>query len=121
MKKTATILFIIASSLVALVAIAFTIIEGRLVLSFDWSLHENEFVAFLQYLARLGISVLCLITGVGSIVYHHKKTFVFEGSVLVAIAVATLIFASNSFGIYFMILGSLYLGSSIFHRYAQDK
>lgn len=121
MKKAATILFIIASSLVALVALAFTVIEGRLVLSFDWSLHENEFVAFLQYLARLGISVLCLITSVGSIVYHGRKTFIFEGVVLASVAVATLIFASNNFGIYFMILGALYLGSALFHSYAQDK
>ncbi len=119
MKKAATILFIIASSLVALVALVFIIIEGRLVLSFDWSLHEHEFLGFLQYLARLGISLLCLITGVCSIVYQGRKTFVFEGVVLTSIAVATLIFASNSFGIYFIILAALYLGSAMFYRYAQ--
>ena len=120
MKKFATILLITAAALVSLVALAFTIIEGRLVFAFDWTLHEHEFLGFIQYLARLGVSLLSLAIAVSSIVYHNRKSFVFEGAVLVSIAIAAMFHASNNFGIYFLILALFYLASSIFHNFAKD-
>ena len=56
MKKASKVILIIVSVIIAIVSLAFVILEGRLVLSFDWSLHEHEFLGFIQYVARLGIT-----------------------------------------------------------------
>ena len=120
MKKFATVLLIVAAAFVSLVSLAFTIIEGRLVFAFDWTLHEHEFLGFIQYLARLGVSLLSLAIAASSIVYRNRKSFIFEGAVLVAIAAATMFHASNNFGIYFLILSLFYLATAIFHNFAKE-
>ena len=43
MKKLSIFLLVLTSLLVSLVAALFVFIEGRLLLSFDWTLHEQEF------------------------------------------------------------------------------
>ena len=61
MKKLSNVLLIIISAIIALVALVFTILEARLVLSFDWALHEHEFLGFIQYLARFLFKVKTLV------------------------------------------------------------
>lgn len=121
MKKASTALLIISSVLVGLISLVLTVIEGRLVLSFDWSLHEHEFLGFIQYLARFGLSLITLIIAYFSIRYNSERTFVFEAALVLAISVATIVFASNGFGIYFTALSALYLGAAIFHKLATDR
>lgn len=120
MKKLSCGLLIFVSALVAIVSLAFVIIEGRLVFSFDWSLHEHEFLGFIQYVARMGISVLCLAASVSSIVYIGKKTFVFEGVCLLAVAIAIATGATNGVGLYLIILSVIYLGAAVFHHLAPE-
>lgn len=120
MKKLSSILLIIFSIIIALLSLVFVIIEGRLVLSFDWTLHEQEFLGFIQYLARLGIAGLCLATSVSSIAYHRRKSFIFEGLVFLAIAIALSVFATNGFGLYFTIAAALYLASAVLHHFLKE-
>ena len=120
MKKLSGVLLIIFSAIIALVSLVFVVIEGRLVLSFDWTLHEQELLGFLQYLARLGIAGLCLATSVSTIAYRNRKSFIFEGLVFLAIAVTVSVFATNGFGLYFTIAAVLYLASAVFHHFAKE-
>lgn len=48
---------IIFGVILFLVALAFVIIEGRLLFSGDWLLHEVPFFAFLQYFARFSLAL----------------------------------------------------------------
>lgn len=121
MKKIAKGLLIALSVILAIVSLAFTIIEGRLVLSFDWSLYEHEFLGFVQYLARLGVAVLCLATFISSIVYIDRKSFIFEGCCMLAVAIAISTNATNGVGIYLIISGALYLAGAIFNHYAREN
>ncbi len=121
MKKAANIILCIVSSIIAILSIAFLVIEGRLLLSFDWALHEHEFLGFIQYLARVGLSVLCLSASVSSIVYMNRKAFIFEGFCLLAVAIAISISATNGIGLYMIIAASVYLAASVFHYVATKK
>ena len=121
MKKAASIILIIVSVIIVILSLAFVIIEGRLVLAFDWSLHEHKFLGFMQYLARLGLSLLCLATSVSTVIYINKKTFVFECCCLLAVAIAISTGATNGIGLYLVIAASVYLVSAIFHHIASKK
>lgn len=121
MKKASNVILIIASVIIAIISLAFVILEGRLVLSFDWSLHEHEFLGFIQYVARLGIAILCLATSVSSIVYINRKSFVFEGFCLLAVAAAISTGATNGIGLYLTILAIVYLAAATFHFFATKR
>ena len=118
MKRTANVILIIISAIIAILSLAFLVIEARLVLSFDWTLHEHEFLGFIQYMARLGISALCLATSISSIVYINKKSFILEGACILAVAIATAIGATNGIGLYLIIAASVYLASAVLHYLA---
>ncbi len=121
MKKAANIILGIVSVIIAILSLAFLVIEGRLLLSFDWTLHEHEFLGFIQYLARVGLSLLCLATSISSIVYVNRKTSIFEGCCLLAIAIAISTGATNGIGLYLIIAASVYLAASVFHLVASKK
>ena len=116
MKKLANGLLITISVIIAIVSLAFIIIEGRLVVSFDWSLHEHEFLGFIQYVARLGLGFICLGASISSIVYINKKSFIYEGFCLLAVAAAIATGATNGIGMYFIIAAVLYIISAVFHH-----
>lgn len=121
MKKLAKGLFITISAVIAIVSLAFVVIEGRLVLSFDWSLHEHEFLGFIQYLARLGLSALCLAVSASSIVYINKKSFIFESLCISAMAIAVATGATNGIGLYFIIAAALYVIAATLHHVELKK
>ena len=121
MKKASSIIFIIFGSIVALIALLFIVIEGRLLLSFDWTLHEQEFLGFAQYLARLALAIYAFSVAINSIRYREQKNFIFEGASILAIAIGVAIYATNGFGIYFIILAALYLGATIFMALANPE
>lgn len=50
------IIRIIFGVILFLVALAFVVIEGRLLFSGDWQLHEVPFFAFLRYFARFALA-----------------------------------------------------------------
>ena len=58
MKTTIRILNIFFAVLLLVVAAAFAVIEGRLVVSGDWLLHEMPIWAFLCYFSRFVLAVL---------------------------------------------------------------
>ena len=115
MKKASNVLFILMSAILALVSLAFVIIEGRLLLSFDWSLYEHEFIGFIQYIARVGLALLCLATSISSIFYLGRKSFIFEGACVLAIAIAISTGATNGIGLYLIVIATLYLASAAFN------
>ena len=121
MKKAANIILGIVSVIIAILSLAFLVIEGRLLLSFDWTLHEHEFLGFIQYLARVGLSLLCLATSISSLVYMVRKTFIFEGLCLLAVAAAISISATNGVGLYMIIAASVYLASAVLHYLAAKR
>ena len=47
-----------------LVALAFVIIEGRLLFSGDWLLHEVPLFAFLRYFARFALALGVAVVGI---------------------------------------------------------
>lgn len=47
---------ILSGVLLLLAALAFAVIEGRLLVSGDWLLHEVPFFAFLRYFARFALA-----------------------------------------------------------------
>lgn len=121
MKKAANVILGIVSVIIAILSLAFLVIEGRLLLSFDWTLHEHEFLGFIQYLARVGLSLLCLATSISSLAYMVRKTFIFEGLCLLAVAVAISISATNGVGLYMIIAASVYLASAVLHYLATKR
>lgn len=121
MKKLSKVLLIIISVIIAIASLAFAIIEGRLLLSFDWTLHEHEFLGFMQYLIRVGLAILCLGVSISSIVYINKKSFVFEGLCLLAVATAVATGATNGVGLYLIIAAGIYLAATIFHHITTTK
>ena len=121
MKRTSNVILIIISAIIAIFSLAFLVIEARLVLSFDWTLHEHEFLGFIQYMARLGISALCLATSISSIVYINKKSFILEGACIFAVAIATAIGATNGIGLYLIIAATVYLASAVLHYLAAKR
>ena len=121
MKKAANVILGIVSVIIAILSLAFLVIEGRLLLSFDWTLHEHEFLGFIQYLARVGLSLLCLAISISSVIYINRKSFIFEGVCLLAVAIAISTGATNGIGLYLVIAASVYLVSAIFHHIASKK
>lgn len=121
MKRKSNVILIIISAIIAILSLAFLVIEARLVLSFDWTLHEHEFLGFIQYMARLGISALCLATSISSIVYINKKSFILEGACILAVAIATAIGATNGIGLYLIIAATVYLASAVLHYLAAKR
>ena len=55
------IIRIILGVILFLAALAFVIIEGRLLFSGDWLLHEMPFFAFLQYFSRFALALIAAV------------------------------------------------------------
>ena len=55
---------IIFGVILFLAALAFVIIEGRLLFSGDWLLHEVPFFAFLRYFAKLALALGVAVVGI---------------------------------------------------------
>ena len=58
MKMTICILKLFFAVLLLAIAVVFAVIEGRLVVSGDWLLHEMPIWAFLCYFSRFVLAVL---------------------------------------------------------------
>ena len=73
MKKFSLILRYASSSLVALVALIFTVLEATLLATLDFTLSENQFTAFIQLILRLVIAASALALGLLSMIKTKKR------------------------------------------------
>lgn len=69
MKTALRILTTFLMIVLLLVAAAFVFIEGRLIFSGDWLLHEMPLIGFLQYFCRI---LLAMIVGVLAVLTIKK-------------------------------------------------
>ncbi|MBE6656935.1 MAG: hypothetical protein E7604_00660 [Ruminococcaceae bacterium] len=70
MKTVFRILTVIFAAILFVLAAAFLFLEGRLIVSGDWLLHEMPLFAFMQYFSRFAIAFLA---AVGSICLLRKQ------------------------------------------------
>ena len=112
MKTFSLIFRYVASSLAALVALVFTVLEATLLVTLDFTLYENPLVALLQLVLRLLLASSALTVGILSLV-KRTRSFLFPGFCLLASSVVMIPFMSNRFGIYFTVLSVLFLLSQV--------
>lgn len=120
MKKLIFTLRTVSGTLLALVALVFAVIEATLLVTLDFALYENQFIAFIQLALRLILALAALALGILSLA-KLKRSFLFEGICLVASTVIMIPFVSNNFGIYFSAVAALFLISHLlFHKFAAN-
>ena len=109
------------SGIIVILALAFCIIEGRLLLSGDWLLYEFAFGGAIRYMCRLMMAVLAL--GIGLLPWINIKKKCekiikaqrFGAVLLLVMAMVTLVFATNYVGIVvFVIAGVYFVVSGVF-------
>lgn len=112
MKKFTLILRYASSSLVALVALVFTVLEATLLVTLDFTLYENHLLAIVQLILRLLIASSALTIGILSIV-KGTQSFLPHSLCLLASSAVMIPFVSNNFGIYFTAISALFLISQL--------
>lgn len=121
MKKLTFTLRTVSGTLLALVALVFAVIEATLLVTLDFALYENQFIAFIQLALRLILAMAALALGILSLA-KLKRSFLFEGICLIASTAIMIPFVSNNFGIYFFAVAALFLISHlIFHKFAANE
>ena len=119
MKTFSLIFRYVASSLAALVALVFTVLETTLLVTLDFTLYENPLVALLQLVLRLLLASSALTLGILSLV-KRTRSFLPHGLCLLASSVVMIPFVSNRFGIYFTVLSVLFLLSQLLFSRLRD-
>ena len=119
MKKLSLALRCVTSSLVALVAFVFTVLEATLLVTLDFVLYENQFLAFIQLILRLLIASGALALGIFALV-KRTKSFLPYSLCLLASSLVMIPLVSNSFGVYFTAISALFLLSELLFLKAQD-
>ena len=109
MKTLMRILIAIFSVVVCVAGLAFTFIEGRLIVSGDWLLFDSPIVGLMQYLIRLAVAVGGITVGVMAIARLKTRSVVVESAYLWLASIVIAIFASNGVGVYILLLASVYL------------
>ena len=112
MKKFSIVLRYVSSSLVTLVALAFTVLEATLLVTLDFTLYENQFLAFVQLLLRFLIALCALALGIFSLV-KRARSFFPHSLCLLASSAVMIFFVSNSVGIYFTAVSALFAFSQL--------
>ncbi len=121
MKKFILALRIVSAALVALLALVFLIIEATLLVTLDFTLCENQFIAFIQITMKLILSIAALALGILSIA-KPRRSFLSEGVCLVVSGAVMIPFVSNNFGLYFISIAALFLLSHLlFHKFGERK
>ena len=119
MKTFSLIFRYVASSLAALVALVFTVLEATLLVTLDFTLYENPLVALLQLVLRLLIASSALTVGILSLV-KRTRSFLPHSLCLLVSSVVMIPFVSNRFGIYFTVLSVLFLLSQLLFSRLRD-
>ena len=119
MKRFSLVFRYTASSLVALAALVFTVLEATLLVTLDFTLYENPLVALLQLVLRLLLASSALTLGILSLV-KRTRSFLPHSLCLLASSVVMIPFVSNRFGIYFTVLSVLFLLSQLLFSRLRD-
>lgn len=114
MKMLARILNLITSVLVIIIGAAFAFVEGYLLFSGDFLLFESKFLAFLQMLLRLCMATGAITLGLFTII-KKDRSFLYESIVALICTIVICPFLTNGFGLYFLILATLFVLSNLFY------
>jgi len=109
MKTAGRILNFAMSIPVTLVSAAFVFLEGRLVLSGDWLIHEQPGLGLSQYVLRFGFAGLGLAVGLRVLAGGGKRYSIGGSLALTGMMAGIAPFAVNSVGVYLLALASAFL------------
>lgn len=112
MKKCSFIFRCVTSALVMLLALVFAILEATLLVTLDFALYENQWIACIQLLLRLLIALAALSLGVAALL-KRTRSFLPHSLCLFASTLVMAPFVSNSIGLYLAVLAALFLLSEI--------
>lgn len=107
MRKLSLALRIVSGALVSLVAFVFAVLEVTLLVTLDFALYENQFIAFIQLALRIILALAALALGVLSLV-KSGRSFLREGICLLASTAVMIPFISNNVGLYFTAVAALF-------------
>lgn len=100
-------------SIIIILSLAFLFIEGRLLISLDWSIYDFDFAGFIRYLFRFLLALFALSVCVFELVNLKKKNktlsiYLFVADIsLVLMSIFALIFTANYVGVICLILSTL--------------
>ena len=121
MRKFGRVFRLITGSLVSLVALVFAVLEVTLLVTLDFALYENQFIAFIQLALRIILALAALALGVLSLV-KYKRSFLREGICLTASTAVMIPFVSNNVGLYFTAVAALFaLSHLLFHKFGRKE
>lgn len=119
MKKLRLILRYVSSSLVVLIALVFTVLEATLLVTLDFALYDNQFLAFIQLFFKFLIASATLTLGIFSLV-KRTQSFVPYSLCLLASSVVMIPLVSNNIGIYFTLVSALFVLSQVMYLKVRD-
>ena len=104
MNKFFRVLFMIFNVVISILALAFLVIEGRLLFSGEWLIYDSAFDGFIRYLFR---TLLCIVTISKGVIEFTKlsdkeniQEYLFYGDIaLVIMSIIILIFSTNYVGL----------------------
>lgn len=73
MKRLFNILITIISLIIIILSLAFIVIEGRLLISLDWIIYDNNINGFIRYFFRFIIAIISLTIGLLEIINRFKN------------------------------------------------
>lgn len=121
MRKLSLVFRIVSGALVALVAFVFAVLEVTLLVTLDFALYENQFIAFIQLALRIILALAALALGVLSLV-KSGRSFLREGICLLASTAVMIPFISNNVGLYFTAVAVLFaLSHLLFDKFGAKK
>ena len=121
MRKLSLALRIVSGALVSLVAFVFAVLEVTLLVTLDFALYENQFIAFIQLALRIALALAALVLGVLSLV-KTGRSFLREGICLTASSAVMIPFISNNVGLYFTAVAALFaLSHLLFDKFGAKE
>ena len=108
MKKASSIICAVVAVIVIIFSAVFCFIEGRLLFSGDWLLHESVVLGFLQYFLRTALCVFGIFVGVAVFIKKFEKTVALLSTCLVSATVPAFLFLTNGFGLYLLLAAALF-------------
>ena len=121
MRKLSLVLRITSGALVTLVAFVFAVLEIALLVTLDFTLYENQFIAFIQLALRIALALAALALGVLSLV-KSERSFLREGICLLASTAVMIPFVSNNVGLYFTAVATLFLiAHLLFEKFGREE
>ena len=115
-KKLTFIALCVVSAVIGLIGIVFTVMEGRLLFSLDWSIYPSPALAFFRYANRLVLALFAITTAVLHFLAttkrlrHISPLMIILFATLFAISILIAIFSTNKLSLICLIPSGLALG-----------